>query len=278
MREDRLESTREDRRYPDHGPAHRFNLRGGWKRLVQEIRQVTRPDWSLEEVGRHWDETTHYDDINAEAYSYYRRFTDAYALCDIPHPLHVMDICCRTGNGTAYFARKGKIRKATCVDVSDYLLSLCADLLKEEGVPFETRKIDGYDLPFSDGSFEGVLCFETAEHIAKPDVFIRELGRVTQRGGLLVLTTPNVLWEPVHWFAAVTELHHSEGPHRFIPLRRLRRYVEAAGFRIVTERTTVLIPAGPPWLVRFGEFLERLGQGTYMRLLGLRRILICRKA
>jgi hypothetical protein len=93
----------------------------------------------------------------------------------------------------------------------------------------------------------------------------------------MVLTTPSVLWEPVHALAAVTGLHHSEGPHRFIRYGRLKRMVEAAGFDILRAETTVLVPAGPPTLIRMGEWLEERAGRWVLDWLGLRRILICRK-
>jgi hypothetical protein len=86
-----------------------------------------------------------------------------------------------------------------------------------------------------------------------------------------------VLWEPVHALAAITGLHHSEGPHRFIRYRRLRHMVEAAGFQIEQAETTVLIPGGPAPLIKLGEWLEEHTQNWLMPWLGLRRILICRK-
>ena len=93
----------------------------------------------------------------------------------------------------------------------------------------------------------------------------------------MILSTPNVLWEPVHALAAVTRLHHSEGPHRFVPYRRLRHEIARAGFQIEHAETTVLIPAGPNWLLDAGNWIEEQTQESLMPLLGLRRLLICRK-
>jgi len=106
---------------------------------------------------------------------------------------------------------------------------------------------------------------------------VRELGRVTRPNGILILTTPNLLWEPVHALAAITGIHHSEGPHRFLPYGRLIRMVQDAGFIIEENETTVLVPGGPEWLVSLGERIEERTRHSLMPLLGLRRVLICRK-
>ncbi len=93
----------------------------------------------------------------------------------------------------------------------------------------------------------------------------------------MVLSTPNVLWEPVHALAAITGLHHSEGPHRFIRYKRLLAMVQEAGFRVGYAETNVLVPEGPKWMVNLGEWLERGIMRPLMPLIGLRRFLVCHK-
>jgi len=39
----------------------------------------------------------------------------------------------------------------------------------------------------------------------------------------------------------------------------------------------VLVPGGPPALVKAGEWVEQRTRRTLMPLLGLRRVLVCRK-
>jgi ubiquinone/menaquinone biosynthesis C-methylase UbiE len=249
-----------------------------WQKISQEIQHWTRKQWTFEDVGRHWDATEDYDDINDETYSYFRRFTDGLRLSDLPPQGHVLDICARTGNGTVYFYQNGKVGSAVCADVSVKMGEICAQRVREAGLEkFKWVQIFDYDLPFADNEFDVILCFESVEHLAEPEQLVLELGRITKPNGTMILTTPNVLWEPVHALAAITGLHHSEGPHRFIRYRRLRHMVEAAGFQIEQAETTVLIPGGPAPLIKLGEWLEEHTQNWLMPWLGLRRILICRK-
>ncbi len=248
-------------------------------RISSEIAHWRRRQWSFEDVGRHWDNTEHYDDINEETYSYFRRFVDGFRLCDLPENSRVLDFCARTGNGILYFQQRGRISSAICADVSAKMGTVCKHRLMEAGFGnFEWRLMDGYDFQFSDDEFDAVLCFESVEHFDDPGRLITELARVTKPGGTVLITTPNVLWEPIHALAAITGLHHSEGPHRFIPYRQLRSMVREAGLNIAAAETTVLVPGGPAWLIRIGEWLERRTQKTLTSVLGLRRILACRKA
>jgi SAM-dependent methyltransferase len=247
---------------------------------IKEIRYWLLQDWSFADVGAHWDQTEEYDDVNEETYSYFRRFTDGLRLSrDVfPDGAHVLDLCARTGNGTLYFYQHGKVRTAVCADVSKFQGGICRRRLRDGGFDdFSWVPLSDYRLPFADEQFDGILFFETIEHFAQPERLVAELSRVTRPGGIMVLTTPNVLWEPAHALAAITGLHHSEGPHRFIRYNRLNRMVRAAGFDVLQAETSVLVPAGPPALIRFGEWLEARVGKRVMDWFGLRRVLICRK-
>ncbi len=258
--------------------AHAPQDTTAWQRTKEEIQHWLRKDWTFTDVGNHWDSTEDYDDINAETYSYFRRFIDGLRLSSVPDHAHVLDICARTGNGTLYFYEHGRVGSAVCADVSAKMGDICSQRLREGGFDsFTWLQLFDYPLPLPDDEFDAVLFFETIEHFPRPEELVNELARVTKPGGTMILTTPNVLWEPVHAVAAVTGLHHSEGPHRFIPYRRLRRMVKRAGFVITEEETTVLAPGGPASVVSLGEWIEERTRHTLMPLLGLRRVLICRK-
>lgn len=258
------------------GAHHGIRFAGMWNRVVEEFHYVTSEDWTLDAVGCHWDAVTYYDDINANTYAYFRRFTDGLKYCTIPDQSYVLDLCCRTGNGTGFFWRNNKVKKAVCADVSPRMLKLASDYLSRLGVVHRTVLLRDYRLPLPDNEFDAVICFETIEHISRPGVFLKELSRVTKPGGELLLTTPRILWGPIHWIAAITGLHHSEGPHSFLSKPRLYNLLRQAGFAIETCAPRVLIPAGPGPLVRLGERLERRSP-RLSGIFALRNIVICRK-
>jgi len=243
--------------------------------IRSELLHWMQKTWTFKDVAEHWDSTEDYDEINQETYSYFRRFTDGLRLSNIPDNAFVLDICARTGNGTAYFYQNMKVRSAVCADVSYRMGEICSQRLQEVGLKeFIWVPLDDYEFPFADSAFEAVLCFESVEHFSEPEKFINSLGRVTRSGGILVLTTPNVLWEPVHALAAILGYHHSEGPHRFLRYRNLLNMVEGAGFEVKKTETTVLVPGGPKFLVSIGEWIEAHTRRTLMPMLGLRRIVI----
>ncbi len=248
-------------------------------RTLEEIRHWMRTDWSLTEVAEHYDHLAQdYDAINESTDAHFRRFTDALRLARLPDQARVLEIFARTGEGMAYFYQQGKVSSAVCVGVSLKMGEICQQQLQEIGLEdFEWIQFSDYTLPLDDDEFDVVLFLETAEHVPRPERLVIELGRVIKPGGTMILSTPNVLWEPVHALAAITKLHHSEGPHRFIRYKRLLAMVEKAGFRVQYAETNVLIPEGPRWLIRLGERLEARMKRYLMPWIGLRRMLICHK-
>jgi len=59
------------------------------------------------------------------------------------------------------------------------------------------------EIPFSEGYFDGVLCAEVLEHLAEPEIGIKEINRVLKKGGYLYLTVPQewcLHYEPYDYF------------------------------------------------------------------------------
>lgn len=258
-------------------PASKKGTTGVIGRIRAEWEYSTRKNWTFSDTGAFWDSVTDYDEVNKETYSYFRRFVDGYECVDMPVNSYVLDICSRTGYGTLYFSQKGKVKKAVCADFSRKMQLVCEKRLKESGVNFELKLVSSIPLPFQNEEFDSSLSFETIEHISDVRLFIQELARVTKKNGYIILTTPNILWGPAHNIAAIFNIHHSEGPHRFLTRKKIKGFIRSAGLRIVKEKTTVLIPMGPRLFVRGGEWLEKKTQNTLMRVFGLRRIFICKK-
>src|SRR3989344_6258188 len=144
--------------------------------------------WTLKEVGEHWDRTENYDKINEQTYSYMRRFVDGFRLSDIKPGSYVLDVCCRTGNGSLYFSQRIPNLKFLGLDVSEKMLKIAKKRLEDGKVNFNVKKFITYKFPLKDEEFDVILCFETLEHIPEPEVFVKELDRVLKKNGMLILT------------------------------------------------------------------------------------------
>ncbi len=238
--------------------------------------------FTIEQVAEHWDHTAKsgYEEFNAKTVSYGRRFTDAIEMIEaspeatIRGGARLVDVGCGTGNGLLIFHERFGV-SGVGVDVSEGMLDIARAKVDGRSLPVEVHQIDGESLPFEENTFDAGISFEVLEHTPNPARLLRELARVVKPGGTVVVSTPNTLWEPVHWFAAKTGLHHSEGPHRDVSRREILEGLRAAGLRILDERTTVLVPAGPPALVRLGQAIESALPAVVLRVIALRRLFLC---
>lgn len=64
---------------------------------------------------------------------------------------------------------------------------------KLNNVPIEKVNLNTDILPYPDNAFDLVTCSEVIEHVENYRRLLREAKRVLKKGGLLILTTPNVL-------------------------------------------------------------------------------------
>ena len=105
-------------------------------------------------------------------------------------------------------ARMGeRLAAARCLDVGD-TDGLMLRHLGKDGIGFnlapdaverirangiEAQLGDAHGLPFEDGAFDCVLCFETLEHVEAPHSLLTELARVCKPGGSVFVSIP---WVP----------------------------------------------------------------------------------
>lgn len=274
---------------PSYGPGNEKmdyrqdcpRLNGALKRAVQEYRYFVSKNWSLKEVGKFWDSVTDYDDINENAYSYYRRFTNSWGLCkDLVKDrdnMIMLDIQSRTGKSTDFWFRKGLIKKSYLVDFSDFLLGIAGKRLEKTNFDYELVKIIDYTLPFDDDFFDFITTYETVEHIGDVNFYMREMSRVLKPNGIMVLTCPNILWEPVHWLAAILNIHHSEGPHNFLRRKKLFKSFSNNNLKVLKENSTVILPFNNRMLININEKMEKLLATKILRVITLRRSFILQK-
>jgi SAM-dependent methyltransferase len=113
-------------------------------------------------------------------------------------------------------------------------------------VPYSTLDVSGVDalasaedLPFSDESFDCLVCTEVLEHCAHPRIAMSEMQRVLKIGGRAFITTPFLVSE--HAMPHDYYRYTSSG---------LRSLAEEAGFRIIS-----VVPKGDYFAVAFGMLL-----------------------
>jgi len=96
----------------------------------------------------------------------------------------VLDAGCGTGYGSEMFSAAGA-SVVVGVDLSDTGLS------EEHRHQASYVQGDLARLPFCDGAFDKVVCFEVIEHVSDADAVLDELKRVLDKDGLLIVSSPN---------------------------------------------------------------------------------------
>lgn len=100
-------------------------------------------------------------------------------------PQSVLDAGCGEGFVTHYLAQKHPDLKLTGMDLSQEAIDY-AEAHFGDAAMFRTGSI--YKLPFSDNSFDTVVCSEVLEHLDAPDKAVLELKRVARQ--YVVITVP----------------------------------------------------------------------------------------
>ncbi|HVE67747.1 MAG TPA: methyltransferase domain-containing protein [Solirubrobacteraceae bacterium] len=99
----------------------------------------------------------------------------------------VLDAGCGVGWGADLLARAGAAR-VTGVDADAAALAVARERYAGS---FEAVESDVLDLPFPDGAFDVVVCFEVIEHLRDAERLLAELHRVLGPDGALLLSSPN---------------------------------------------------------------------------------------
>ncbi|HJL61310.1 MAG TPA: class I SAM-dependent methyltransferase [Pseudomonadales bacterium] len=88
----------------------------------------------------------------------------------------------------------------------------------------------GQKLPFSDNSFDKVICSEVLEHIPDYHSVLTEIARVLKTGGIFAASVPRFFPEWICWQLS-DEYHEVEGGHiRIFNANHLREDIQNCGF------------------------------------------------
>ncbi|MCS7316210.1 MAG: methyltransferase domain-containing protein, partial [Bryobacterales bacterium] len=102
----------------------------------------------------------------------------------------VLDAGCGAGYGAAMLAERA--RWVSGVDVAPEAIEFARSHYRRENLAFLRASVT--DLPFREGSFDLVVCFEVIEHLPRWEAMLAELRRVLAPEGLCLISTPNRLY------------------------------------------------------------------------------------
>jgi 2-polyprenyl-3-methyl-5-hydroxy-6-metoxy-1,4-benzoquinol methylase len=100
----------------------------------------------------------------------------------------VIDAACGTGYGTSYIADQGAV-SALGIDISTEAIQFCTAHYRKTNLNY--LQADIANLRDSKTSADLVVSFETIEHLADPEKFIRDVSGLLGKDGMFICSTPN---------------------------------------------------------------------------------------
>lgn len=166
----------------------------------------------------------------------------------------VLDVGC----GTGWFSQRASARGAQVVslDVGERLL-----FKVREKCPSELVAGDACALPFASSTFDVVISSECIQHTLDPLRAVREMGRVLNPEGTLIVTVPNRLWRISATVAAVLKIRPYEGLENWVGWRQLKRELSAMQMEITSMAGFHLFPPVLRGTWPFLRFMDRFGGG-----------------
>ena len=174
----------------------------------------------------------------------------------------LLDAGCGDGRYLAALPTLGPVpARVVGIDIADSILRTAAAAARAAGVEAELLRANLEALPFVEGHFDVVLCTQAIEHVLDPPLALRELHRVLQPGGTLVISTDNSAARVSQTLnaprAAAVRLLGLRGrrrkvefPHRSFGKGEFEGLLRAASFEIQRTETFRFHVTGAPRLVQ----------------------------
>ena len=173
----------------------------------------------------------------------------------------VIDVGCGFGFFSKRLTEYGA--HVTACDLGQNLVNQTKQLVGCNGIVADCMELDQY---FEPESFDIVLSSECIEHTPDPETALIQMIKLLKPGGVLVISTPNVLWWPVVKAASLIKLRPYEGYENFSSWRSLRRIMMENKMEVIKEAGLHLFP------FQFG--LHRLSRWIDLNLQVLRPLMI----
>ncbi len=146
-----------------------------------------RPDYAAWREKRIWQER-----YQAERLAIIERFGGAVA------GRRVLEISCGMGGTLVALAHAGAHPVAT--EFNHEYCTIAKQRSQRYALNLPIINAVGEDIPFADNSFDLAICWDIVEHVQSPAAMLRELRRVVQPGGRVLLTIINRwAWRDPHY-------------------------------------------------------------------------------
>ncbi len=152
----------------------------------QQFREKEFAAWNEEMSRKYRPDTFHHKSTWLVRAIEAARVKAVIALVDAQSSERILEVGCGAGDILAEVPCGERFG----VDLSDFMVDLARNRLGGRAV---IRQANAEKLPFSDASFDKLICTEVLEHVQHPETVVAEAARVLRGGGWFVLSVPNDL-------------------------------------------------------------------------------------
>jgi len=175
---------------------------------------------------------TYGEDIGQNSWITTDEYDTFYTWLNLSASEHILEIASGSGGPALYLAKKFNCR-ITGLDINEEGIKTAnqqAQAAKITDAKFQLADVD-QRLPFDDGTFDAVMCIDSANHFRDRLGFLREWQRVLKKGRRILFTDPVVITGPV----SNEELaaRSSIGFFLFTPLEMTKQYIREAGLNLL---------------------------------------------
>lgn len=104
----------------------------------------------------------------------------------------VLDVACGDGYGTKVLSKKMKY--VVGVDRNKDYLNIAKSKYNNDNIEYKCIDVDKETIV---GKYDGIVCFETLEHLKYSDRFLKNLYNILNENGVMILSVPNSKYEIV---------------------------------------------------------------------------------
>ena len=213
--------------------------------MYKETRIVTHEGYIAESTPQEWSQ--HFACYRASRLSAYRkmvlRMDERYRLIRkyMSPKASILDAGCGLGDWVCFLAHKGYL--ASGLDYSENIIAK----LKKAYPDYEWVHGDIHQLPYDNGSFDGVISWGVIEHREQgPENALKEFYRVLKPGGVAIVTVPN----DTRWSRRASRTSHVTNPDAGERLEQaiffqylmkpdeLSKYCQDVGFDVLEAKPT----------------------------------------
>ena len=151
--------------------------------------------------------------------------------------LHVLDVGCGLGFFTERLVQHGA--RVTACDIGPGLVERTKQRARCEAVVADALRLVDH---FGANRFDAVVSSECIEHTPSPPDALKQMVAVVKPGGLIAVSTPNRLWQPVVRLASGLRLRPFDGFENFSTWHVIRQTFESEGADVIAERGLHLFP------------------------------------